>query len=71
LKVEENVFKTGSYLPNHANVDLLGPPTSLSAALRFGCLSVRKVYYAVHNKFKEVPDQMILKYQVEIISQAN
>lgn len=39
LKVEEEAFRNCFYMPNHANPDLLGPPTSLSAALRFGCLS--------------------------------
>lgn len=54
LKVEEEAFASGTYLPNQSNIDLLGPPTSLSAALRFGCLSVRKFYYAIHDKFSEV-----------------
>lgn len=57
LKVEEEAFSNGEYLPNQANVDLLGPPTSMSAALRFGCLSVRKFYYAIHDKFSEVQEK--------------
>jgi cryptochrome len=58
LVVEEAAFKNGTYLPNHSNVNLLGLPTSMSAALRFGCLSVRKFYYAVHDKFSEVQEKM-------------
>lgn len=58
LKVEEDAFASGTYLPSHANVDLLGPPTSFSGVFRFGCLSVRKFYYSVHDKFKEVRDKM-------------
>lgn len=42
LRVEENAFLNGFYLPNQARPDILGPPTSQSAALCFGCLSVRK-----------------------------
>lgn len=57
LKVEEEAFAAGGYLPNQANVDLLGPPTSMSAALRFGCLSVRKFYYAIHDKFNEIRER--------------
>lgn len=61
LKVEEEAFKNGTYLPNHASIDLLGASSSMSAALRFGCLSVRKFYYSVHDKFKEVQDKMSFK----------
>ncbi|KAK7067553.1 hypothetical protein SK128_012638 [Halocaridina rubra] len=42
LRVEEDAFRDGYILPNQVNPDLLGPPMSMSAALRFGCLSVRK-----------------------------
>lgn len=42
LDHERDSFVSGFYLPNRANPDLLGPPTSLSAALRYGCLSIRK-----------------------------
>lgn len=53
LRVEEEAFANGTYLPNQANVDLLGEPTSMSAELRFGCLSVRHFFYAIHDKFVE------------------
>lgn len=42
VNVERNAFKEGYYLPNQARPDLLGRPTSLSAALSIGCLSVRR-----------------------------
>lgn len=61
MKIEEEAFKNGTYLPNQANVNLLDPPTSLSAAIRFGCLSVRLFYASIHDKFKEVQDKMIFK----------
>lgn len=54
MKVEQQAFLNGSYMPNQANVDLLSAPMSLSPALRFGCLSVRKFYYAIHDKLAEV-----------------
>lgn len=54
MKVEEEAFRKGFYLPNQANPDLVGPPTSQSAALRFGCLSVRKFYWTVHDLYNEI-----------------
>ncbi|XP_050684342.1 cryptochrome-1 isoform X2 [Leptidea sinapis] len=54
LAVERETFFRGSYLPTHSSPDLLGPPVSLSPALRFGCLSVRKFYWAVQDLFIEV-----------------
>ncbi|KAI5652106.1 FAD binding domain of DNA photolyase domain-containing protein [Phthorimaea operculella] len=47
LVVEYETFRRGSYLPTHGNPDLLGPPISLSPALRFGCLSVRKATHSI------------------------
>ncbi|XP_034243121.1 cryptochrome-1 [Thrips palmi] len=54
LKVEENAFLNGFYLPNQAKPDILGPPTSQSAALCFGCLSVRKFYWAIHDMYSRI-----------------
>lgn len=61
LAVEQEAFVGGTYLPNQANIDLLAPSTSMSAALRFGCLSVRKFYYAIHDKFNEIQAKMPYK----------
>ncbi|CAG9133430.1 unnamed protein product [Plutella xylostella] len=44
----------GSYLPTHGSPDLLGPPISLSPALRFGCLSVRRFYWSLQEVFRRV-----------------
>lgn len=33
----------------------------MSAYLRFGCLSARKFYYAVHDKFSEVQHELAFK----------
>ncbi|CAH0723139.1 unnamed protein product, partial [Brenthis ino] len=54
LAVEYETFCRGSYLPTHGNPDLLGPPISLSPALRFGCLSVRRFYWCVQDLFHQV-----------------
>ncbi|XP_050345943.1 cryptochrome-1 [Nymphalis io] len=54
LAVEYETFCRGSYLPTHGNPDLLGPPISLSPALRFGCLSVRRFYWCVQDLFQQV-----------------
>lgn len=54
LAVEGDAFCRGDYMPNQMCPDLLGPSTSLSVHLRFGCLSVRKFYYAIHDRFMEL-----------------
>ncbi|OWR41136.1 cryptochrome-1 [Danaus plexippus] len=54
LAVEYETFCRGSYLPTHGNPDLLGPPISLSPALRFGCLSVRRFYWSLQDLFQQV-----------------
>ncbi|XP_042235511.1 cryptochrome-1-like isoform X2 [Homarus americanus] len=51
LRVEEEAFQDGYILPNQVNPDLLGPPMSMSAALRFGCLSVRKFYWDIQDVY--------------------
>ena len=62
LKSEEEAFKRGVYMPNQACPDLVGPPTSLSAHLRFGCLSVRRFYYAVHDLFERIKSTEMPSY---------
>lgn len=55
LCVEASAFQRSTFLPNYQVApDLLGPPTSLSAHLRFGCLSVRRFYYSIHEQFAAV-----------------
>ncbi|XP_035782382.1 cryptochrome-1 [Anopheles albimanus] len=54
LKQEEEAFREGYYLPTQAKPEILGPATSMSAALRFGCLSVRMFYWCVHDLFAKV-----------------
>nr|ANW48376.1 cryptochrome 1 [Euphausia superba]AUI80370.1 cryptochrome 1 [Euphausia superba] len=54
LLVEENAFRDGYILPNQVNADILGAPMSMSAALRFGCLSVRKFYWSVQNTYEKL-----------------
>ncbi|XP_041978712.1 cryptochrome-1 [Aricia agestis] len=54
LATEYETFCRGSYLPTHGNPDLLGPPVSLSPALRFGCLSVRRFYWALQDLYHQV-----------------
>jgi cryptochrome len=61
LLVEREAFTAGTYLPNQANVDILSKSTSMSAALRFGCLSVRKFYYSIHDTFNEAQQIMVHK----------
>lgn len=53
--LEFQAYENGYVMPNQYHPDLLSPPLSLSAHLRFGCLSVRKFYWSIHDKFEEVP----------------
>lgn len=62
LNVEKQAFENGTYLPNQANPNLLGSSTSMSAALRLGCLSVRLFYHSIHNSFKQIQEKMIYKF---------
>jgi cryptochrome len=62
LEVEEEAFRNGYYLPNQANPDVLSKSTSLSAALRFGCVSVRLFYWKVHDLFNTVKKAMSSKF---------
>ncbi|XP_054284471.1 cryptochrome-1 [Macrosteles quadrilineatus] len=52
--VEGTAFRQGQYLPNQAQPDLLGPPTSMSAALSTGCLSVRRFYWRIHDLYSTI-----------------
>lgn len=54
LSVEGSAFSRGDYMPNQMSPDLLGPSASLSPHLRFGCLSVRRFYYAIHDHFTDI-----------------
>jgi len=47
LKVEQHAFERGFYLPNQALPNIHDTPKSMSAHLRFGCLSVRRFYWSV------------------------
>ena len=48
-------YEEGYVLPNQYIPDLIGEPISMSAHLRFGCVSVRRFYWLIHDLFKEVP----------------
>lgn len=54
IKYEKNAFLEGSFLPNRRNPDILMPPKSLSPDLKFGCLSVKRFYWAVQDTWNEV-----------------
>lgn len=61
LKVEENAFKNNFYLPNQGFPDIINCSTSMSPALRFGCLSVRKFYWEIHDLFEKAQQGYQLK----------
>ena len=57
---EKKAFQQGSYMPNRKNPDIFNPPKSLSPDLKFGCLSVRKFYWASMDAWEEVRHNVYL-----------
>ena len=47
-------YKAGYIMPNQYKPDLVGAPNSMSPHLRFGCLSIRKFYWELHDIFAKV-----------------
>ncbi|CAC5360560.1 CRY [Mytilus coruscus] len=54
LAIEKKAYEDGYVLPNQYSPDLLGEPMSMSAHLRFGCLSVRRFHWTIHDLFEKV-----------------
>jgi cryptochrome len=54
LRQEEEAIKVGVVMPNQSKPDLLGPPSSMSAALRHGCLSVRRFYWGILDLYNAI-----------------
>ena len=50
----EQAYKAGYIMPNQYKPDLVGAPNSMSPHLRFGCLSIRKFYWDIHDLFAKV-----------------
>ena len=57
---EKNAFKEGTFMPNRKNPEIFNPPKSLSPDIKFGCLSVRKFYWASMDAWQEVPSRVDL-----------
>eukprot|EP00092_Neocalanus_flemingeri_P026117 GFUD01028305.1.p1 GENE.GFUD01028305.1~~GFUD01028305.1.p1 ORF type:complete len:538 (+),score=140.55 GFUD01028305.1:90-1703(+) len=57
IKHERESFLEGAFLPNRLEPDILvNPPKSLSPDIKFGCISVKKFYWAVLDAWDEVND---------------
>ena len=56
IEHERQSFLEGAFLPNRREPDILNPPKSLSPDLKFGCISVKKFYWAVMAAWDEVND---------------
>lgn len=54
VQVEEMAFNCGTTMPNQSFPDLVGPPLSMSAHLRFGCLSIRKLYWTLRDAYNKI-----------------
>jgi cryptochrome len=54
IQFETEAFLDGSFLPNRRDPDILNPPKSLSPDLKFGCLSVKRFYWAIMDAFQQV-----------------
>ncbi|XP_052238808.1 cryptochrome-1-like isoform X2 [Dreissena polymorpha] len=53
MQVEKMAFSVGMVMPNQTFPNVSGPPLSMSAHLRFGCLSIRKLYWVLRNAFEK------------------
>ncbi|XP_043218718.1 cryptochrome-1-like [Amphibalanus amphitrite] len=53
---EELALSRGIVMPNQYCPDLLGPPRSMSAYLRHGCISVRRMYHQIQKAFQACTD---------------
>ena len=54
IEHEKTAFLEGTFMPNRKDPDIFNPPKSLSPDLRYGCLSVRKFYWAAMDAWEEV-----------------
>ena len=54
IEHEKEAFREGTFMPNRKDPDIFNPPKSLSPDLKFGCLSVRKFYWAAMDAWEEV-----------------
>jgi len=54
VQFEKEAFLDGSFLPNRRDPDILKPPKSLSPDLKFGCISVKRFYWAITDSFVQV-----------------
>ena len=57
---EEKAFHMGIIHPNQSKPTLLGAPLSLSAHLRFGCISVRKFFWTLYDCYHQVSQEVSL-----------
>ena len=59
IEHEKTAFLEGTFMPNRKDPDIFNPPKSLSPDLRYGCLSVRKFYWAAMDAWEEVIEVFI------------
>ena len=69
LAHEAKAFQEGSFLPNQRDPDILCPPMSLSPALRFGALSVRKFYWGIKDTFRQSQQKKSKPNNPQIVAQ--
>ncbi|CAB0002124.1 unnamed protein product [Nesidiocoris tenuis] len=63
LQAEKEAFAQRILLSNQTQPNLVGSPTSQSAALRFGCLSIRRFYWTIVDTFNEVFEDLPMPSQ--------
>ncbi|WAR09022.1 CRY1-like protein [Mya arenaria] len=54
LRHRMTAFSCGNVMPNQTFPDIAGPPLSMSAHLRFGCLSIRKLYWGLRDAYLKI-----------------
>lgn len=67
MRVEEAAFMSGDVMPNQSRPDLVGPPLSMSAYLRFGCISVRTVYWSLRDTYDKL--KTVKPFSVSVVGQ--
>ena len=60
IELECEAFREGTFMPNRKDPDIFNPPKSLSPDLKYGCLSVRKFYWAAMDAWQEVTSLSLL-----------
>ncbi|XP_033101937.1 cryptochrome-1-like [Anneissia japonica] len=54
VQLEEKTFAKNEFMPNQTVPDLMGKPMSMSPYLRFGCISVHRMFWMIRDTYCKV-----------------